>query len=527
MEDIEGKDTVSKETAKHEKEQMRYIAIDLKSFYASVECIERGLDPLQANLVVADPSRTDKTICLAVSPALKSLGIPGRPRLFEVIQQVKEINVWRQRAAPGQKFAGSSIYVPELAENPALSLDYIVAPPQMAHYLRKSAEIYGIYLRYIAPEDIHPYSIDEVFIDAGAYLETYGLTARQLAGKMMREVIKETGITATAGIGTNLYLAKVAMDIEAKHQEADADSLRIAELDEMEYRRRLWSHTPITDFWRVGRGYAERLAEYGLYTMGDIALCSAGKLDSFRNEELLYRLFGVNAELLIDHAWGWEPCTMQDIKAYKPKSNSVCSGQVLQCPYTFEKAGIVLKEMADDLALSLAGKGLMANQLVLTVGYDIENIRRKRSRKEYAASGGSERDRYGREVPRHAHGTANLGKYTASSVCFMEETMNLYERIVDQNLLIRRLTLSAEHVCMEAEVNQEPEMEQLDLFTDYAAKEREREQEKAAEDKERRLQKALLDIKEKYGKNAILRGTSFLEGATGRERNEQIGGHKA
>ena len=527
MEDIEGKGTVSKETAKQEKEQMRYIAIDLKSFYASVECVERGLDPLQANLVVADPFRTDKTICLAVSPALKSFGIPGRPRLFEVIQKVKEVNIWRKQAAPEREFTGSSIYAAELAVNPALSLDYIVAPPQMAHYLQKSAEIYGIYLRYIAPEDIHPYSIDEVFIDAGAYLTTYGLTARKLAGKLMREVLKETGITATAGIGTNLYLAKVAMDIEAKHQEADADGLRIAELDEVEYRRRLWSHTPVTDFWRVGRGYAEKLSRYGLYTMGDIALCSAGRLDSFRNEELLYKLFGVNAELLIDHAWGWEPCTMQDIKEYRPKSNSVCSGQVLQCPYIFEKAGIVLREMADDLALSLAGKGLAADQLVLTVGYDIENIRRKSNRKEYATSGGSEKDRYGREVPRHAHGTANLGKYTASSTRFIEAAMNLYERIVERNLLVRRLTLSAEHVRMEAEVNQEPEMEQMDLFTDYAVLEKEKEQEKAAEDKERRLQKALLEIKGRYGKNAVLRGTSFLEGATGRERNEQIGGHKA
>lgn len=518
METIESRKTILSEVMKCEKEQLRYIAIDLKSFYASVECIERGLDPLQANLVVADPSRTDKTICLAVSPALKSCGIPGRPRLFEVIRQVREINVWRQQGAPGRKLTGSSIYPSELAKNPTLSLDYIVAPPQMAHYLKKSAEIYGIYLRYIAPEDIYPYSIDEVFIDAGSYLGPYGLTARQLAGKLIREVIKETGITATAGVGTNLYLAKVAMDIEAKHQEADEDGLRIAELDEKGYRRRLWNHTPITDFWRVGRGYAEKLAEYGLYTMGDVALCSVGKLDDVRDEELLYRLFGVNAELLIDHAWGWEPCTMQDIKEYKPKSNSVCSGQVLQCPYTFEKAAIVLREMVDDLALSLTGKGLSTNQLVLTVGYDGKNLSTLRD---------SERDRYGRQVPRHAHGTANLGKYTASATRFIEAIMSLYEKIVDRNLLIRRLTLSAEHVRMETEVAQEQEMEQIDLFTDYAAKERKREQEKKAEEKEKRLQKALLDIKGKYGKNAILRGTSFLEGATGRERNEQIGGHKA
>ena len=393
-----------------------YLAIDLKSFYASVECIERGLDPMTTNLVVADQSRTEKTICLAVSPSLKGYGIPGRPRLFEVVQRVKTINEERKRTAPGHRLTGISWKATELKTFPTLAVDYLVAPPQMALYMQYSAKIYEVYLKYIAPEDIHVYSIDEVFMDVTGYLGTYGMTARELAAKMIRDVQETIGITATAGVGTNLYLAKVAMDIEAKHIQPDANGVRIAQLDERSYRQLLWSHRPLTDFWRVGQGYAKKLEENGLFTMGDIARCSIGKETDHYNEELLYRLFGVNAELLIDHAWGWEPCTISDIKAYKPASNSIGAGQVLSCPYPYDKARLVLREMADMLSLDLVDQKLVTKQLVLTVGYDRENLQRSGSGKKY--QGEISKDRYGRSIPKHAHGTENLKHYTSSTKLF-------------------------------------------------------------------------------------------------------------
>lgn len=504
-----------------------YIAIDLKSFYASVECMERGLDPMTTNLVVADTSRTEKTICLAVSPSLKAYGIPGRPRLFEVVQKVREVNAIRQRKAPGQKIVGSSVHDEELKADPSLAVDYVVAPPQMAKYMEISARIYEVYLKYIAPEDIHVYSIDEVFIDATSYLRTYQMTGRELAMKMILDVLDTTGITATAGIGTNLYLSKVAMDIEAKHIPPDQNGVRIAELDEMSYRRFLWTYRPLTDFWRVGRGYAKKLEEQGLYTMGDIARCSVGKPGDYYNEELLYQMFGVNAELLIDHAWGWEPCTIADIKAYKPENNSIGSGQVLQCPYPFEKAKLVVREMTDQLALDLVEKGLVTNQVVLTIGYDIENLKDPSRRKNY--SGEITADRYGRSIPKHAHGTANLKGYTSSSRQITQAVMDLFDRIVDKGLLVRRVNMSANHVISEAEaqVQRGNNYEQLDLFTDYSALQRQQEKEKEDLEKERKIQEAMLEIKEKFGKNAILKGMNLQEGATAKERNQQIGGHKA
>lgn len=502
-----------------------YIAIDLKSFYASVECMERGLDPMTTNLVVADPSRTEKTICLAVSPALKSYGIPGRPRLFEVVQKVKEANSLRLQRAPGRKFTGASCQAAELNSAPSLAIDYIVAPPQMAHYMEISRKIYEVYLKYIAPEDIHVYSIDEVFMDVSAYLHTYQLTARELAMKMILDVLNTTGITATAGIGTNLYLCKVAMDIEAKHIQPDKNGVRIAELDEMSYRRSLWSHRPLTDFWRVGKGYAKKLEAHGLYTMGDIARCSEGKPGSYHSEDLLYDLFGVNAELLIDHAWGWEPCTIADIKAYKPESKSVGSGQVLQCPYPFEKAKLVVREMTDLLSLDLVDKGLVTNQIVLTIGYDIDNLKDPNLRKDY--HGEIKTDRYGRQIPKHAHGTANLKAYSSSTRLLMDAVTKIYDRIVDPKLLVRRINLAATHVLPESEVVEQDNYEQLDLFTDYAALQKQKEVEKAEQEKERKLQQAMLDIKKKFGKNAILKGMNLEEGATAKDRNQQIGGHKA
>ena len=502
-----------------------YIAIDLKSFYASVECMDRGLDPMTANLVVADESRTEKTICLAVSPSLKAYGIGGRPRLFEVVQRVREVNRERKRRAPGGTFSGSSCVDTEVRENPALALDYVTALPRMAKYMEVSTKIYGIYLKYIAPEDMHVYSIDEVFIDASGYLKTYGLTARELAMKMILDVLKTTGITAAAGIGTNLYLCKAAMDIGAKHIPADENGVRIAELDEMSYRRNLWSHRPLTDFWRVGPGYARKLEEHGMLTMGDVALCSVGKPSDYHNEELLYKLFGVNAELLIDHAWGWEPCTIADIKAYRPESRSVGGGQVLTCPYTVERARLVVQEMAEETALSLVDKGLAADQIVLTVGYDIENLKDGERRKKYR--GEVTKDRYGRSIPKHGHGTENIGFFTSSSHEICEAALRLYDRIADKNLLVRRLTLSACHVEREADVKKKPDFEQLDLFTDYEARERQEKEEARRREKERKMQQAMLDIKKKFGKNAVLKGVSLEEGATARERNRQIGGHKA
>ncbi|NLI11171.1 MAG: DNA methylase [Peptococcaceae bacterium] len=499
--------------------QKVYIAIDLKSFYASVECIERGLDPMQTNLVVADKSRTEKTICLAVSPSLKAYGVPGRARLFEVVQKVREVNAGRRSRATGRTLTGASSHDPEVKANPSLALDYLVAPPQMALYMKRSTEIYNIYLKYVAPTDIHVYSIDEVFMDVTNYLATYRCTARELVMTIIQDVLKTTGITATAGIGTNLYLCKIAMDIGAKRIAPDKDGVRIAELDEQSYRRQLWTHRPLTDFWRVGKGYAKKLEANGLFTMGDVARCS------IRDEERLYRLFGVNAELLIDHAWGWEPCTIADIKEYKPESNSVGSGQVLQCPYSFEKAKLVVREMTELLVLDLVRKELVTDQLVLTVGYDIENFTDSAVSSSY--SGEVTTDRYGRKIPKHAHGTANLDRQTSSTKLIVEAVMALFDRIMNPKLLVRRIYLTANHVVPESEAAGQPETEQLDLFTDYAAKKEKRRREAADLEREKRTQHAVLQIQEKYGKNAILKGTNLQEGATTIQRNGQIGGHKA
>lgn len=502
-----------------------YIAIDSKSFYASVECMERGLNPLTTNLVVADPSRTEKTICLAVSPSLKAYGISGRARLFEVVQRVKEVNAERRRQAPGQHIIGTSVYDDELKANPALAVDYLTAPPRMALYMEYSTRIYQIYLTYVAPEDIHVYSIDEVFIDATDYLKTYHMTARELASKIILEVFKNTGITATGGIGTNLYLCKIAMDIVAKRVQPDEDGVRIAELDEISYRRILWTHQPLTDFWRIGRGYAKKLEEHGLYTMGDVARCSLGKTSDYYNEELLYKLFGVNAEILIDHAWGWEPCTIADVKSYKPQTNSIVSGQVLQCPYESGKARLVVQEMSDCLALDLVDKGLITDQIVLTVGYDIENLTRPEISKNY--HGPVTTDQYGRQIPKHAHGTVNLGRQTSSTKQIMDATLGLYDRIVDHKLLIRRISLTANRVVEEGSVIKQESFEQMDMFTDYEAVQLQKEQEEKELEREKRIQKAMLDIKKKFGKNAILKGMNLEDGATTAQRNNQIGGHKA
>ena len=469
--------------------QRTYIAIDLKSFYASVECVDRGLDPLTTNLVVADESRTDKTICLAVTPSLKAYGIGGRARLFEVRQKARGI-------------------------------DFIIAPPRMSHYIEVSSRVYSIYLKYIAPEDIHVYSIDEVFMDVTNYLATYKMTAHQLTMTMIRDVLSQTGITATAGIGTNMYLCKVAMDIVAKKMPADKDGVRIAELDEMTYRRELWDYRPITKFWRVGRGIANKLALYGIDTMGKIARLSE------QNEELLYKLFGVNAELLIDHAWGWEPCTIEAIKAYRPETNSCSSGQVLQEPYTFKKARVVILEMAEGMALDLVSKHMVTDQLVLTVDYDAECLTRPEIREKY--HGEITTNYYGKPVPKHAHGTSSFDKPTSSSRIIMEAAAALFDRLVNSDLLIRRLNLCVNHVVPESTITAQPEKpQQLDLFTDYEVLEKQRQEEQSRLDKERRLQEAQLKIKRRFGKNAILRGLNYEEGATAKERNAQIGGHKA
>lgn len=501
--------------------EKQYIAIDLKSFYASVECMERKLDPMKTNLVVADKSRTDKTIVLAVTPSLKTFGIPGRPRLFEVVQKIKEVNRERQ-VKIRRALTASSVNIDEINGNPALAVDYIVAPPRMAYYMEYSTRIYKIYLKYIAPEDIHVYSIDEVFIDATAYLKTYGLTARELAMKMILDVLASTGITATAGIGTNMYLCKVAMDIVAKHIPADENGVRIAELDEMGYRKTLWSHRPLTDFWRVGQGYAKKLESVGIYTMGDVALCSVGEADSYYNEDLLYKMFGVNAELLIDHAWGHEPCTVADIKAYKPASNSICSGQVLHCAYTAEKAKLVVREMADAMVLELVEKGLVTDQIVLTVGYDIDNLRDTGISSSY--KGEVTTDRYGREVPKHAHGTGNIGHYTSSTKEILQTVSELYDRIVNPKLLVRRITVSACRVIDEKEAEKNQPYEQMDMFSMVDNKNAQEKEERA---REKKLQTAMIDIKKKFGKNAILKGMNFEDGATAKDRNGQIGGHKA
>ena len=502
-----------------------YIAIDLKSFYASVECRERSRDPLTTNLVVADPSRTEKTICLAVSPSLKKYGLSGRARLFEVIQKVNAANNIRKLKAPNHVFSGSSDDSTELQKNPSLKIDYIIAPPRMARYMEYSTKIYNIYLKYIAPEDIHIYSIDEVFIDVTHYLSTYNMTARTLAMTMIQDILDTTGITATAGIGTNMYLCKIAMDIVAKHIEPDKNSVRIAELDEMSYRRLLWNHKPLTDFWRVGRGYSKKLEKIGLYTMGDIARCSIGKSTDYYNEELLYKLFGINAELLIDHAWGYEPCTMEDVKAYKPETNSISSGQVLHCPYEFDKARLVVKEMIDLMALDLVDKGLVTSQIVLTIGYDIENMTDKNRSQSY--KGTVTTNYYGKKVPKPAHGTTNLPKQTSSTTLITNAVMELYDKIVNKKLLIRRINIVANKLVDEHSVKNANKYEQLDLFTDYEDLKKQREKENAESEREKRMQNTILDIKKKFGKNAILKGMNLQEGATAKDRNNQIGGHKA
>ncbi len=496
-----------------------YIAFDLKSFYASVECRERGLDPMDTNLVVADESRTDKTICLAVTPSLKSFGIPGRGRLFEVRQRMTEINAERRFCAPQHRLCGTSCFSSELQANPALAADFITAPPRMALYMEYSTRIYTIYMKYAAPEDIVVYSIDEVFMDVTDYLAAFHLTPHALAAKIIQDVFSETGITATAGIGTNLFLCKAAMDIVAKHIPPDENGVRIAGLDEMSYRRTLWTHRPLTDFWRVGRGYARKLMENGMFTMGDVALCSV------THEDLLYTLFGKNAELLIDHAWGWEPCTIKDIKNYRPASQSLGSSQVLPCPYSPEKARLVLQEMADLLVLDLTDKSLVTDQLVITVGYDIENLSDPKRACNYR--GPVVLNPYGRRIPKHAHGTASLNHHTASAREIMSAAGELFDRIVNPDLLIRRLSVTANHTLPESTASQSIRYEQLDLFTDYADLENRYNQEQAALKREKKLQQTMLAIKKKYGRNSIVRGMSLEEGATARERNKQIGGHKA
>lgn len=493
--------------------QKTYIAIDLKSFYASVECVERGLDPLKNNLVVADEGRTEKTICLAVSPSLKAHGVSGRARLFEVVERVKQVNNNRKLNINYADFKGESYNADELNDD-YLKLSYIVAPPRMNLYKKYSNRIFAIYSNFVSPEDILVYSIDEVFIDATNYLRSRGVTAYQLAMDMIKAVLAETGITATAGIGTNMYLAKVAMDIVAKHIEADKDGVRIAELDELSYRRQLWNYRPITDFWRVGRGIGKRLESVGIYTMGDIAKCSLGSDTEFYNENLLYKLFGINAELLIDHAWGWEPCTIDDVKSYKPDTKSISSGQVLTRPYSFDETAVIVREMAELLALDLVDKKVTTNQIVLTLNYDTENIK-KGYKGEITVDG------YGRKIPKHAHGTSNINRLTSSSKLVVNAAMDVFYRIADRSLSVRKVSICANHITDENKT--EPANVQLDLFTDYSKI-------KAEEDalkKERSLQNAMLRIQKRYGKNAILKGTNLQDCATTVERNNQVGGHKA
>lgn len=495
------------------KENKIYVAIDLKSFYASVECKERGLDPITTNLVVADSSRTEKTICLAVSPALKSYGIPGRARLFEVVQKVKEINVYRKRKATNRTFTGSSYSDIELKKNKNLELSYIIAPPRMAYYMKYSSKIYNIYLKYFSSDDIYVYSIDEVFIDVTHYLKTYNMRAKELVTKVIQDVYQTTGITATAGIGTNLYLCKIAMDIVAKHVKPDENGVRIAGLDEMAYRKLLWGHRPLTDFWRVGKGYTKKIEEHGMYTMGDVARMSV------KNEDLLYKLFGVNAELLIDHAWGWESVTIESIKAYRPATNSICSGQVLHCPYNYENTKLIVKEMTELLALDLVERGLVTNQIVLEVGYDVDNLKNQAISSLY--NGEITTDKYGRKVPKHAHGTINIDHQTASSKVLTEHIMELYKQIVNKQLLVRRINITVNNVVNENMVKTS-DYEQINLFVDYKEVNEKRKKEEA----EKEIQKAMIGIKSKYGKNAILKGMNLQKEGTTIERNRQIGGHK-
>ena len=508
------------------EKQRSYVAIDLKSFYASVECAERGLDALKTNLVVADERRTAKTICLAVSPSLKAHGISGRARLFEVIQAVKKINAQRKAQAPGRRLVGSSSNDDELKTHPELALDYVIAPPRMALYMERSTQIYEIYLRHVAPEDIHVYSIDEVFIDVTGYLRTAGMTAHEFAVMLVRDVLEQTGITATVGIGTNLYLAKVAMDIVAKHMPAGADGARIAELDEMSYRHLLWDHRPLTDFWRVGRATARKLDQAGLGTMGDIARASIAGPNARKNEDLLYDLFGVNAELLIDHAWGWEPCTLADVRAYRPESNSFGSGQVLQHPYPFEKTRLVMHEMAEQLSLDLVDKGLATNQLVITVGYDRKNLEDPVIASQY--DGDTTTDFYGRTVPKHAHGSVNLPRHTSSSRLIIDAALELFDSVVDPRLLARRLNITACDVIREDESAQPaPQEGQLELLVDYEELERTAAAEEQRRAEERARQEAILAARKRFGKNAVLKGMNLQEGATQTQRNKQIGGHQA
>ena len=506
-------------------EVRKFIAIDLKSFYASVECMDLKLDPLTTNLVVADTSRTEKTICLAVTPSLKAYGIPGRARLFEVISAVKKINEERLKKITPHDFRGSSSNSLELSNDPYLKLDYIAAVPRMSRYMEMSTHIYNIYLKYIAPEDIHVYSVDEVFMDVTGYLRTYNMTPHELAIRMIKDILEETGITATAGIGTNLYLAKVAMDIVAKHVEADKDGVRVADIDEKSYRRLLWGHKPLTDFWRVGKGIARKLEAYGMYTMGDVARCSLGSLNDYHNEDLLYKLFGVNAELLIDHAWGIEPCLISHIKAYKPESNSIGSGQVLKEPYTFEKGRLIVWEMTDLLVLDLVEKHLMTDQIVLYIGYDIDNLKRNKNGKSF--TGEITTDHYGRDVPKPVHGSISLNGYTSSTKDIIEAVLELYDRLADPELYIRRVTVTANHVIGEQEAEEKRQYEQLNLFTDYEQLKKDEEEEAERLNKEKNMQYAVIDIKKKFGKNAILKGTNFIDGAMTRERNSQIGGHRS
>ena len=494
-----------------------YIAIDLKSFYASVECVERGLDPLNTNLVVADVSRTEKTICLAVTPTLKQYGIGGRARLFEVVQALRNVNYTRLSQSHEGIFKGRSVLDSELSRHPDWEVDYIAAPPRMAHYIKMSAKIYDIYLKYIAPEDIHIYSIDEVFMDVTAYLGTYRQTAHELAMTIIRDVLRQTGITATAGIGTNMYLCKVAMDIVAKKMPADQDGVRIAELDEASYRRQLWNHRPLTSFWRVGRGISRRLQSLGIETMGQLARYS------LEHEDQLYKTFGVNAELLIDHAWGWEPCTIGMIKAYRPENNSFSNGQVLTEPYESAKARVVALEMADNMALKLAAKHLVADQVVLSVGYDVENLTSQQFRECYG--GTVVRDHYGREVPKEAHGSANLPRPTSSSRLISAAVAEIFDREVNTSLLVRRITVAVNHVVPESVLH--VKARQLELFADTEAEARQEEAVATALDREHRLQQAQVALKERFGRNTILKGLSFEDGATAKERNRQIGGHKA
>ena len=497
------------------KEQ--YIAIDLKSFYASVECIERGLDPLTTNLVVADGARTEKTICLAVSPSLKSYGVSGRPRLFEVVSKIKEVNRLRRWAAPARQLIGATYDNRLLIEDGRLAVDYIVAPPRMALYIEYSTRIYQVYLKYFSPNDIHVYSVDEVFIDATHYLKTYKKTARELAEVVIRDVLNTTGITATVGIGTNMYLCKVAMDIVAKRMKPDEHGARIAELDEMSYRRILWEHRPLTDFWRVGRGYAKKLESHGIYTMGDVALTSV------QNEGLLYKLFGINAELLIDHAWGWECCTIADIKAYKPMSRSLSSGQVLHSPYAVKTARLVLREMCDALVLDMVDKGIATNQAVLTVGYDVESL----SIPGMTYRGEITRDHYGREVPKHAHGTVNFNRHTSSTEEITDGILDLYDRIVNPALLIRRLNIGVNNLASESVRKSEGRAEQMDFFTDYTDADKKAKEAEESYAKEKQRQSAVIAIRKRFGGNSIIRGMSLEDGATAIDRNMQIGGHKA